>query len=330
MYPLEVGDNIELTSVTGLIPNGPYSMHPFGIARGGGWVVDVSQLGHDRGFWSELVRRGGYGVTHNLRLSRDDERRFTSTEACEALLAVRYALTMALGRRCDVALPTGWRDERPAWARWTAGSVDSHRDTSTWLDSSISLVQVAELIGLLLQCWSDSLRRETLRYAISYYVQAVAWPEDLGTAAAISGLSLLSFSWLMDERQGYSKTKWKELKTQGQIRALLELDQCRIDPAVPTQFAKLVAVRDRLKREDDKDCDGLGCLIEMRNDVVHPTRVKAGAWSPYEWSEANSLAVHFLELALLAYVGYRGKYHPRVASNRHTGYVEDVPWLSST
>jgi hypothetical protein len=38
----------------------------------------------------------------------------------------------------------------------------------------------------------------------------------------------------------------------------------------------------------------------MRNDVMHPTRTKRTKCSFYQWSEAHSLAVHFLELALLA------------------------------
>ena len=57
-----------------------------------------------------------------------------------------------------------------------------------------------------------------------------------------------------------------------------------------------------------------------------PTRTKRTKWSFYQWSEAHSLAVHFLELALLAHVGYRGRYHPRIVANRWLGYTEDVPW----
>jgi hypothetical protein len=33
---------------------------------------------------------------------------------------------------------------------------------------------------------------------------------------------------------------------------------------------------------------------------MHPTRTKRTKCSFYQWSEAHSLAVHFLELALLA------------------------------
>jgi len=59
---------------------------------------------------------------------------------------------------------------------------------------------------------------------------------------------------------------------------------------------------------------------------MHPTRGKRAKWTSYEWPEVHTLAVHFLELALLDYVGYRGKYHPRIAAIRSLGYVGDVPW----
>ena len=58
----------------------------------------------------------------------------------------------------------------------------------------------------------------------------------------------------------------------------------------------------------------------MRDDVMHPTRAKRTTRSLYQWSEVRSLAVHFLELAFLANVGYCGRYRPRTAANRWPGY----------
>jgi len=53
-----------------------------------------------------------------------------------------------------------------------------------------------------------------------------------------------------------------------------------------------------------------------------------------DWAEIRRLyrsermpAVHLLELALLAYIGYRGQIHPRITAIRSPGYTEDVPWL---
>jgi len=153
---------------------------------------------------------------------------------------------------------------------------------------------------------------------------------ELGTAAAVSGLLLVAFSWLVEDKRLYSRTAWeKKMEAESQIRALLQLDECRIDPAVPVAFSNLAEVAQRLAADAQPGAgprDGLGCVIKMRNDVIHPTRTKRTKWSAYQWAEAHGLAVHFLELALLAYVGYRGQFHPRVTANRWLGYVEDVPW----
>ena len=96
--------------------------------------------------------------------------------------------------------------------------------------------------------------------------------------------------------------------------------------SVPAAFAHLAGVAEQLD-VGGQPRDGLGSVIRVRNDVIHPTRTKRTKWSIYQWAEAHSLAVHFLEMALLAYIGYRGRTHPRISANRWLGYTEDVPWL---
>jgi hypothetical protein len=71
--------------------------------------------------------------------------------------------------------------------------------------------------------------------------------------------------------------------------------------------------------------DGLGTAIKIRNSRAHPTAGAAG-WSFTQWTEARELLVHYLELSLLAYAGFRGKIKPRTAL-RPAGVPEDVPWL---
>lgn len=118
-------------------------------------------------------------------------------------------------------------------------------------------------------------------------------------------------------------------QAESQIRALLQYPDCRVSTAVPSAFVNLAAVVQQLnaaRKPGEARRDGLGCVIKMRNDVMHPARTKRTGWPAYQWPGAHSLAVHFLELALLAYVGYRGRYHPRIPANRWLGYAEDVPW----
>lgn len=298
--------------------------------RGGGWVLSMDALERSHEIRDQLRQRGGYCVTHAISLSRADDAPFTSAEATDALHAVRCALVLALGRRADIVLPVGWRTREPVWARWTAGRVDSYQDHGSWLDARVAATQVAEAVGRFLDCWPDPLRRDTLLYATSYYSQALALGVELGTAAAVSGLSLLGYSWLVEDRHAYSASEWGNLgNTEAQIRALLEFSECRINTAVPDGFADLQNVAHRLdaaKAPSDAMRDGLGCVIALRNHVMHPTRSRRTRWSAYQWAEAHILATHFLELALLAYVGYRERYHPRISANRWPGYLQDVPW----
>jgi hypothetical protein len=156
----------------------------------------------------KLRREGGYGTTHAVSIFRADASPFTADDATQALHAVRSALSLILGRRADVVLPVGWSHDQPTRARWTAGQVDTFREPGTWLDASIAAAQVGEVIGRFLDCWPDSLRRDSLRYATSYYIQAQALGAELGTAAAVSGLLLLGSSWLVEDRHVYSRSAW--------------------------------------------------------------------------------------------------------------------------
>lgn len=342
IYPPQIGDGTVLSKVTGLIANGWDGLGSrvadpddprqtwFGraTARGGGWLLDIDSLDRSGDELATLRRVGGYGATHTLSLQRADGSPFTGQDAMQALDAVRCALSLVVGRRADVVLPVGWHDGKPVWAWWTAGRVDSFREPGSWLDASIGAAQAGEVIGRFLEPWPDELSRDTLRYVTSYYVQALALGVELGTAAAVSGLLLLAYSWLVEDKQLYTKTAWKDLKPQAekQIRALLEMSACHINTALPAAFAQLAEVARELD-PDGQPRDGLACVIRMRNDVIHPTRSKRTKRSGYQWAEAHMLAIHFLELALLAYVGYRGRTHPRIAAIRWNGYTEDVPWL---
>lgn len=298
------------------------------MTRGGGWLLNIDALDPSREDLARLRRSGGYGTTHTLSLQRADDSPFTSEDAKRALDAVRCALSLVVGRRADAVLPIGWHDDKPVWAWWTAGRVDSFHEHGSWLDGSIGAAQASEVIGRFLQRWPDLLSSDTLRYATSYYVQALALGVELGTAAAVSGLLLLAYSWLVEEKSLYSKTAWENLKPQAekQIRALLQMSDCRINPAVPAAFDHLAVVAQQLNVGGQLR-DGLGCVIKLRNDVIHPTQTKRTKWSAYQWTEAHNLAIHFLEMALLAYIGYRGRVHPRISANRWLGYTEDVPWL---
>jgi hypothetical protein len=300
------------------------------ISRGAGWVLLLDTVADDTSAWKNLEAKGGFQITQILSLEREDGAPFKSDDAMKALDAVRFAMSLALGRPTEAVLPVGWRGEMAVWSRWTVGRVDPYRYVNTWLDTSITAHQVGELVGRFLDSCVDELRQDTLLYATSYYTQALGRNAEIGITSAISGLHLLGDSWFVEEAKIYTRGAWKTLGAEGQIRAMLSSTLCRVSTVVPQGYNHLADVERRLTSSADEHkpyYDGLSCLIKMRNEVMHPSRNKRLKWTFEEWIEAHELATHFLELALLAYVGYRGKIHPRTALNRYAGYVEDVPWL---
>ena len=133
---------------------------------------------------SQQVARG-YAATHIVGLTREDYSAFGAAEATDALEAIACALNLALGRRVDFALPVGWRDGTPTWSRWTAGRAEAFSPVPTWLDPMITSRQISETVGRVLNAWSNELKRETLYYASSYYLQALAQYAEAGTASAV-------------------------------------------------------------------------------------------------------------------------------------------------
>jgi hypothetical protein len=191
---------------------------------------------------------------------------------------------------------------------------------------------MAELIGHVLTTWANPLRRDTLSRGAAYLVQALESDAETGIANAVSGLTLIGDALLHRELQLHTRRVWKDTvdqpsagggKTQWQIRQLLARFQ--IDTTVPAAFVTLATAQQQINNAEAVQRDGLGTVIRMRNSSIHPTAA-AASWPGTAWAEARELMVHYLELALLAYVDYRGKIKPRTAP-RPSGVPEDVPWL---
>jgi len=338
----QLGDPAALEQVTFLVPNGWTGHDGTGICdpddpglawrgrtevAGGGWTVAFDRyLAMDTAAWNELRNSGGHRFTHSGRLARADGSVFTGDEAFEALDRVRMGLNLALGRRLTCALPVGWRDGRPVWCRWRSARVDGYRDVSQWLDDTTSSRQVGEVVSRVLDFTADPVSKESLRHAISYYVAAnVDVDVELSVSVPVSGLQLLAFLRFVTQRGTYSRSQWKQMDTEEQIRLLVE--EIGIETPVPAQFSHLASAQARLASTGAPARDALGVIVKMRNIVTHPTRDQPGIFSPYEWWEAGMLARYWLCLSLLNMVGYQGQIADIMQPQpRWTGQMRQVSW----
>ena len=338
----QLGDPAALEQVTFLVPNGWTGHDGTGIcdpddpglawrghtkAAGDGWTVMFDRYAAmDTPAWNELRNSGGHRFTHAARLARADGSAFTGDEAFDALDRVRMGLNLALGRRVTCALPVGWRDGRPVWCRWRSARVDGYRDVSQWLDDTTSYQQVSEVVSRVLDFTATPVDKESLRYAVSYYVAAnVDVDVELSASVPVSGLQLLAFLRFVTQRRTYSRTQWKQKDTEEELRLLVE--EIGIETPVPAHFSYLASARDRLASSGAPARDALGVIMKMRNVVTHPTRDQPGIFSPYEWAEAGMLARYWLCLSLLNTVGYRGQIAEIMQPQPHwTGWMRQVPW----
>lgn len=149
---------------------------------------------------------------------------------------------------------------------------------------------------------------------------------ELAEALPVSGLQLLAYHRFVETRRTHSRSSWKRLTTEEQIRLLLS--DCQIDMQVPSHLTNFVNVQQALGPDSKtgQPRDALRCIIDMRNTAIHPTRDKPAIWNPYEWTEASLVGRDYLLLAILNTIEYEGSYRAQAATNRWIGSYEQVPW----
>ena len=339
----QIGDGRNLERVTFLVPNGWQASDGLQVcdpdnlvqlwrgrltATGHGWTVTIDRTGEmNTEAWRELTGTGRSRFTHVGCLTRVDGSTFCGEQAFQALDRVRLGLNLALGRRTTCSLPVGWRGDAPVWGRWRSAPIDPPRPVSHWLDEPIAARQVSKVIELVLDFTIDALAYETLRTAVAYYVAAnMDVDVELSVAVPMSGLQLLAYYRFVTSGT-YSRSQWKDLTTEEQLRMLLT--DINADLAVSPHFRHLDAVQARLA-SNAPPRDALGVVIKMRNVVTHPARDTPRTFSPYEWAEAGMHTRYWLCLALLHLVGYNDEIAAVMeAAPRWAGQRRPAPWAAT-
>lgn len=347
-----LGDGSALDRLTFLVPNGWNVWHggnicdaeepdPYWpgriVAQAKGWwiTIDRRRDAHEA-HWRNLRDTGQSGVTHIGQLKRQDGSTFTTEDSAPVLRALRLAFSLAVGRAVGPLLPVGWRQEAPVWTQWRRERIDSVRPSGQFLDRYAGHTQVAELIERVVDFCDIDDRMEVLQYAVSYYITATYDADDeLRVALPVSGMQLLAYRRFVEERQSFTNNQWADLgkadslgrgQTECEIRRLL--DDCNIATGLPSQFANLQKVSAALPAlKDGSPRDALGCVISMRNKIIHPTKALPSTWDAYQWWEAASYAVDAFLLSILNTIGYTGQYRSAVATNVSTGVTNPVPWV---
>jgi hypothetical protein len=286
----------------------------------GPWVVTIDACPDLEEVLAAVGEHGGHAVTHTCSLERRDRRPFAFARCQELLTCLTWCLWFCRAAAPSVVVPVGFdTNDRATWSRWAAPHTDPLPDHhGQWFDKAYGAEQLATLLPLFWQRYSDPLWQRSLQLAIRNYADAaVMGTLQRNVILPQVGLESLAYAHLVRSSQQLQPKQFTHPVSQHIRRFLRDVG---IPTTIPRTFYGLRRVR------ANSPWDGPAAVAWLRNDIVHANRhwVDGRRWKV--WYQGWRLAVWYLELAVLAVVGYEGRYRNRLSDEVDAGAVESVPW----
>jgi hypothetical protein len=286
------------------------------------WIVTVDSLPNTAHTIEELKSAGGYAITHVGKLSRTDQRAFTTEKARDLLSALHTLFSFVRGFWTPPVLSVGFnaQDER-VWEEWSIRYTHRWQDSFTWFSERRAADILSSFFPGFLERWHDPVWCDALRQAIHLYVVSNTHAGGTTEGAIIltqSALELLSWVTLVEAKQSLTREGFNRLTAEDQIRLLLS--QSRIPLEIPTELVELIKIAKEFNYMDGPDA-----LTRIRNAYVHPGAKQRNRFSPTIF-EAWNFSLWYLELALLHLCEYHGEYENRLKLQHWKGQTEQVPW----
>lgn len=254
---------------------------------------------------------GGTAITHAGELRRADGSLFNKQEAGKALERLRGFVRLLAGGDSPVLTERGHdRSGTVVWHRW-AGQTAGRSRFDTWLPRDVDPSEGGGLDAAWTgfgRIWgSGPEERRLLSAAVDAFVLAsMTGSAAAGLVQAQAGLEVLAYRELHLVHgltaQSVNASGGPGLPAADKIRLLLALSG--VDPAVPDRLADLRAWCGRIASGNSGKADGAFAVTALRNDAVHPVPKRAADEAVTE--QARRLAVRYLLLCILAWIGYNG------------------------
>lgn len=286
----------------------------------GPWIITIDARSDLNEVLATVGERGGYAVTHTCSLERRDRRPFAFARCQELLTCLTWCLWFCRASAPSVLVPVGFNaNDRATWSRWAAPHADPLPDHHwQWFDKAYGAEQLSTLLPLFWQRYSDPLWQRPLQLAIRYYADAaVMGTLQRNVILAQVGLESLAYAYLVKSTQQLQPKQFRP-PVSDHIRDFL--CDVRIPVTIPRAFYGLRRVR------ANSPWDGPAAVAWLRNNIVHANRHRVDGRRWKVWYQGWQLALWYLELAVLAVVGYKGRYRNRLSAEAHVGAVEPVPW----
>ncbi|MGF1601058.1 MAG: hypothetical protein ACFCU8_03400 [Thermosynechococcaceae cyanobacterium] len=297
------------------------------------WEITIDQSEIISELEQNLNSKGGFAITHVGRLKRLDSNLFTASEAEEILDALSDFLSFLRGFQIPIVFLSGYdKDSRKTWEKWTQPVGDPWQNINSWLPANRK-IELAELFQSFMNKWRNE--KKELKLNIYWYARIGITPsvetaiiltqialEKIAYAEGFTKIASVNIGSLLDKYK-IPKSFPSQYQTQ-EIGALANSLQATLEvfksPFVPSLEALEKAA------SFHKWEDGPHALIKLRNDIAH-ARQDYTDLEPQVFFDVCALGLWYLELILLATLGYQGSYNNRLNNNIQGGQTETVPWL---
>jgi len=280
----------------------------------GGWTIRLDCREGLRDILRGVAGLGGYAVTHVGELSRTDGLTFDSADAAPVLEAVGELLSFANCSRTYPLATLGFDTRnRRAWTAWDPPAVAQYATRLRWFDQLDPSCLGRAMAGLWTK-WADPDKRDVFRRAVYLVTDANRRGVEPGLIVAQAALELLGWQVLVKETGTLTSSAFDKLSAAAMLRRLLGV--CSIPLGIPAELGDLATWA-----TSSSIADGPGALTRIRNSWVHPPVRGLLRLGP-ETSDAWLLALWYVDLVTLWWLGYRGDYSARVRG----GLIEAVPW----
>ena len=280
-----------------------------------GYLITIDKrYDYRREFYEELIEKSGTVTTHVGRIRKKDGTLFKTNNIMGLLDRICTAFSFACGRYVSFSGIRGYQDENEVYRAWNSGMVTPFTFLPTWTDTLTNYRNYEKYLSLMCR------RLEDFYYgpAVDWYIESLNnLTMDNDIISVQIALESLSYVVLVEKTKTLTDTEFDKNSASKNIRMLLQI--CNI----PFGGDEMEIFSDEIREEF---ADGIDLISYYRNKIVHPSKRRNKVFLSAEdiWN-ILVIGIHYIELAILYIIGYKGEYSNRL-KERSFGEVEVVPW----
>lgn len=287
----------------------------------GDFEISIDKRENYKDLYDGLKNNGGYCITHFAELKRKDNNTFDLEEVEVIIEALNWLLSFSCGRQIGFCYFLGINNSKIVLEKYSAPLVESWREITNWYPKKEnSNIILGHIFDELVNKLKHGLWKRVLKNIFSWYFDAER-NTYIETRIVSTQIALENFArnFIVEDKKIMNRNQFNKQYASDKLRLLFNKFNIPIKSPIVEEFSSI-------KNFDD----GVHLFTSMRNSIAHPKRNDKLVTVNWENKyKVLQLGVNYLELSILCFLGYKGKYYNRLENERmYKDCIEVVPWSS--